>query len=106
MSKTAAEPFNYERQQRLTLEALADPQVGDRFHEMYSYWLYVVAVEGDEVTTLEASAPCTFPDDGKRWIGTREAYRQRFDTCAGPWIMLADRGNDVEGWLGAEREAG
>ena len=26
-----------------------DPQVGDRFQEMYSFWVYVVAIDGDQV---------------------------------------------------------
>lgn len=84
-----------------TMAAVLDPQVGDRFHEMYGWWVYVVARHGDRVVTMESGAPCTFPDDAKvegrslaEWIAhaTYDSMRDK------SWLMLADRGNQVVGW--------
>lgn len=85
-----------------TWAALNDPQVGDRFHEMYSWWMFVVAVDGFTVTTLAASAPCTFPDDGQVKVWSRaefvsgNCYSSMPDT---PTIQLVGRGYAVAGWL-------
>ena len=100
---------DYQEWKRQTEEALADPRVGDRFGEMYTFWLYVVARDGDEVTTLEASGPCIFPDDGEARAYSIAEFRDRFTDSAGPWVLLCDRGRDVAGWLeralGAKEEA-
>lgn len=73
----------------------ADPQPGDRWHEMFSFWLYVVAREGDRVTLLSAGAPCTFPQDGELWEGTVAEFAAEWGTV----YYLAGRGHDVTGWL-------
>jgi hypothetical protein len=94
-------PFTtFEEAERQTAAAFADPQVGDRFHEQYSFWVYVVAREGDQVTTMEASPPCTFPDDARVWTGTVEELRKRFFCGSLDYsVVLEDRGNNVGGWL-------
>ena len=84
-----------------TLEAMRDPRPGDRFHEMYSFYVYVVAVENDQVTTIEGSPPCTFPNEGKIKSLSREAFYKRFAYAHDSekfWVTLANRGNDVSGW--------
>ncbi len=80
--------------------AFRSPAVGDRFHEMYSFWVYVMAREGDVVTTIEASPPCTFPEDGKVRVQTLDEFRKRFayGSIPGYWVRFCDSGNDVEGW--------
>lgn len=92
--------WNDEAERRATDEAVNDPRPGDRYHEMFSFWLYVVAVDGDSVVTMEAWPPCEFPKDGKLRIQTRAEFKQRlsYRTIPGYWVMLADRGNDVRGW--------
>lgn len=84
-----------------TDEAFKNPRVGDRFHEMYSFYVYVVGLDGDRIFTLEASPPCTLPDDGKLREQTLQDFRTRFHygTIPGTWVHLADRSNDVSGWL-------
>ena len=84
-----------------TERALADPQVGDRFHEMYSFWLYVIRRDGDIVTTMEVSPPATLPDDGKVRIQTVTELRERlaYGNIPGYWVRLRDRGNNVAGWV-------
>jgi histidine triad (HIT) family protein len=88
---------------RRTVEAFADPQVGDRFHEMLSVWWYVVAVEPQgRVALLRGVPPCTLPRDGKLEVyPSHDAYRRHFgyDTIPGHWVNLADRGSDVGGWF-------
>lgn len=93
--------MNFSEMEKQTLEALDNPQVGDRFHEMFSFWVYVVAVDDNSVTTIEGSPPVMFPDEGKVRVQTEEKFKERFlyKTIPGAWITLADRGNDVEGWL-------
>jgi hypothetical protein len=87
----------------LTAEAFDDPQPGDRFNEMYSFWMFVVAVEpSGRVATMEAGAPCSFPSAGKLVIHeSHDAYRRAFayGSIAGYWVSLSDRGNDVDGWF-------
>lgn len=87
----------------LTAQAFADPRPGDRFHEMFSFWMYVVAVEPDgRVAVLTASPPCSLPGDGKIEIyPTHDAYRAywAYESIPGYSISLGDRGNDVTGWF-------
>jgi hypothetical protein len=97
--KRAEELQELERQQfaareQLQAEAAADPQPGDLWSEMCSYWLHVVAREGDQVTCLHAGGPCTFPQDGKLWEGTVAAFAAEWSTYS-----LYERGIDVSGWL-------
>ena len=94
--------MDYEKAKAQTMEALKDPKVGDRFHEMYSYWMYVLAVTPETVTFIGAGGPCTFPDDGKIETVSRERFLKKFTYNSMPdksYMLLADRGNRVEGWL-------
>lgn len=91
-----------------TAAAIAEPQVGDCFHEMLSYWLFVVYRDGDRVATLAAGAPCTFPEDGKLWEGTLEEFKHQLSyksRRAGFWVRLSDRGKtNVDGWYEQAKE--
>lgn len=78
----------------LNEEAFADPQPGDRFTEMYAFWLYVIARDGDEVTVIHASAPCTFPKDGTIERLPVSEFKDRFY-----YAYFLDGGNNVSGWL-------
>lgn len=102
--------LSYDEIQRRTADAFDDPQPGDRFHEMYSWWVYVVARDGDNVSTLSAAAPCTFPDDGTLWTGSVQDLRERYSYASDPThqrlgytVLLASRGDGVDGW--ADRAA-
>ena len=83
-----------------TEEAMANPRVGDRFTEMYAFWLYVIEIQEHIITTLEASAPCTVPEDGKIIVQTLDQFQKRFAyaNTSGYWIRLVDRNNDVVNW--------
>lgn len=47
--------------------AKRDPQPGDQWTEMFSYWIYVCARDGDEVLAREYAAPCDItPEAAKK----------------------------------------
>ena len=85
-----------------THEAMMNPQVGDRFHEFFHHWVYVVKVTPCYVWTMSASAPCEFPKDGKLERRTKKAFIE-FYSYKSPnlpdryWINLCDRGADAAG---------
>ncbi len=96
---------NYKEMQEKTAEAMFNPQVGDRFHEFFSFWVYVLKRTDREITIMEASSPCELPRDGRIWKGTIEQFRLRYayKGILGYFVMLCDRGNDVTGWLEDEK---
>ena len=94
-------PHGWKEQKRLTAEAFADPRPGDRFHEMLSYWMYVVAVNDTHVEIASGNPPIRFPGQAKRELLTREAFIKRYSCGRGVsdfWVVLHSRGNDVRGW--------
>lgn len=89
-----------------THRAFCNPKKGDRFHEMYSAWMYVVKTTKKWVYTLSASAPCTFPTDGELEKMTREQFKSRFRSDYSTkkvfpsyYYDLCDRGQKVAGWM-------
>jgi hypothetical protein len=79
-------------------EAMADPQPGDRYTEMYNFWLYVVARDGNDLTVMHASPPCQFPEDAATETLTVVEFQKRFT-----FMDLVDRENSVEGWLDTKK---
>lgn len=102
--KEMRSPFDEIPETDATREAFEDPQAGDCFQEVYSFWMYVVHIDGEHVATVEASPPCTLPGDGKlRHFQTREQFQDAYGYHSPAmrgryWMMLADRGRDVRGW--------
>ena len=103
-------------QDRLTAEAFADPRPGDRFHEMFSWWVVVLSVGGDGVKVMCGGGPVNlrrgrfpdgevvdpFPERAEvRWYATADDFRaaNRYGSIDGYTAMLAGRGLDVSGWL-------
>lgn len=86
---------------KATEEAFKDPQIGDRFTEMYNFWMYVIGRRDDKIIVMEASAPCTFPDDGKMTCYSLEDFQKRFSygSIPGYWVSFVDHDNDVKGWI-------
>jgi hypothetical protein len=86
-----------------TEAAFADPQVGDAFHEMYTFRMFVIGVEpGGRVAVLTVTPPCTLPNDGTLKVyESHGAYRSAFAyrSMPGYWIRLDERGINVTGWL-------
>lgn len=85
---------------------MQSPRPGDRFTEMYSFWLYILEVNGDEITYMEASAPCTLPKDGTVRTSSLDEFRERFSYQGidGYWITFVDHDNNVAGWKDAGRQ--
>jgi len=87
------------------LEAFNDPQPGDRYTDMFSWWMFILYAgpNGGTVITTSSPAPCTFPDDGKIEIfDTADQFRNKFSYPSKPgkpWPRIVDRDNDVSGWL-------
>jgi hypothetical protein len=86
-----------------TAAAFADPQVGDSFHEMFTFRMFVIAVEpAGRVAVLTVTPPCTLPDDGTLEVyPSHDAYRAAFayGTIPGYWIRLDERGLNLAGWF-------
>lgn len=91
---------NFEISNAKTDVAMKSPRVGDRFSEMFSFWVYVIGIEGDKITIIEASPPCELPKDGKISTTTLSEFRKRFSYGAIPgyWVRYVDGDNNVEGW--------
>jgi hypothetical protein len=118
-----------------TREALADPEPGDRFHEMYTWWTVVVAAGDRGVTVLQAGGPFNLVWGRVRNDETprqRELRRERGEPYAewvtvAPWQeratlrhfpslaefqqhmsgeLLADRGLDISAWPEQRATAG
>lgn len=75
-------------------QIMSDPQPGDWFQEMYSYWGYVVHRDGDNVVIMSASPPCTFPQDARVMKCTLAQMRTYFayDSEDGHWVTSVGRG--------------
>jgi hypothetical protein len=56
--------MNAEEVKKLTTEKFYNPKVGDRFQEMYSFWMYIVHIEklpngrGNVIYTAHFHPPC------------------------------------------------
>lgn len=89
---------------RLTAEAMADLQPGMQFHEMYSSWVIVLAVEpdGGRVISLAVSGPGQVPGIGRvelhdDAIDFRASYSYR--SMPGYSVDIHPARPNVEGWL-------
>jgi hypothetical protein len=82
-------------------QIMDDPKQGDRFHEFYAFWGYVLGRNGDNVTFLTASAPCELPKDGKVSTLPLDGFRKKFaySNGQGYYVTGAGRGHNVSGWL-------
>lgn len=86
-------PINWDGWKDATLKALADPQPGDVFEEMLSYWCEVVGRSGDQVqvrwTTVEKGERCWTEAN---WMPLRDFERRHlYGTIPGSWVSLHQR---------------
>jgi hypothetical protein len=87
-----------------TSDAFNRPEVGHQFHDMYSFFVYVLHVDryGGPVVVVEAQPPCTLPQDGNfRLFDTADDYRQAYrykGNTPGYWVTYNGHQN-VAGWL-------
>jgi hypothetical protein len=90
----------FERQLELSKIALADPQPGDHWHEMYSWHMFVLDVTDGIVTSIHASPPCSFPKDGKIEKRSIDAFRKwlSYGSIDGTWAHCLERNHNINGW--------
>ena len=85
-----------------TAEAFRNPKAGQRFSEMYSFYMYVVDVRANgEIVTREGNPPITFPEGAVlRVHENADAWRKRFsyNSIPGYWVSYIDDTQDVTGW--------
>jgi hypothetical protein len=98
----------HQKRKQDTADAMDDPRAGDRFEEFYTFWMYVVAVNGDgSILVAQGSAPITFPYGAKfRRFETADDFRAAYSYkhFSDYWVCLADRDNDVTGWAQLRHE--
>lgn len=82
-------------------QIMVDPQPGDRFHEMYAFWCYVLERDDDVITFITLSPPGTLPEDGEVQTLPLDKFRRYFSysTGIGYWVEGAGRGHPVAGWI-------
>lgn len=92
--------FDSKKSDAETAKAMNDPQPGDRFTEMYAFYVYVLECEGNQVTFMECNPPCDVPKDGKVGTISLSLWRKRYayGSIPGYSVRLCERGNDVSGW--------
>ena len=78
-----------------------DPQPGDRWGEMASWWVHIDAREGQRVLTRAYVGPCTVtPKETKeeRWHENLEDFAHYLDACAydGNHLWIAKAGGEYE----------
>ena len=81
-----------------TMKAIQDPQVGDRFHDAYSFWVVVVHRDDNGVAVLEGH---DFPHGAKAHVLSLAGFKRKYcyDSMPDkPWVRLYERGMDVRGW--------
>lgn len=84
-----------------TREALADLRSGDRFCEMYSWWVYVLLIDKGEIFAWIGSGhPSEFPDGSHngeyKIFKSLEEFKAALEVNA---AYLCDRGNDVSKFI-------
>jgi len=97
--------FDIDDNKKKTKEAFENPRVGDLFHEMYSFWVFVVLVSDTHVAIMYAIGPCEFPADAITDILTRDEYAKRFqysESNKDYSVMFRSHDNNVEGWYKEE----
>ena len=92
---------SYDEMLVATEAAMSDPKAGDRFHEMYSFWVYVLRVMDGTVMFMEASGhPSDLTPAGLTHATIAEfSGRYAYRSIPGHSVLLCDRGNDMSRWL-------
>lgn len=96
-----------EERKELTMDALCNPQAGDVFTEMYSFWVHVLKFADGYVWVLEGHGGQTMPRDGHLMKLTRAQFiaKYSYGSIPGTWVYLVKRQVDFTGWLEAKGEA-
>lgn len=96
--------MDYNEMKKLSQEALHDPRPGDYWQEMFSWHMYVLSVEetdkGKIITTISASAPCEFPNDGKLQKRKHAEFISwlSYGSIEGTWALCSKRNANLYWW--------
>jgi hypothetical protein len=63
---------------KMTPEKMKNPQAGDYFSEMLSFYCFILKHEDGQVIYMEARAGQTIPRDGKIVISSYQEFHDRF----------------------------
>jgi hypothetical protein len=103
-------PLDHERDH----EAMALPQEGDHWHEMFAYHIYVVKVNVNHVWTVEGSGDFAKTCEVHQMSRDQFNARMRYGGCGNlsfrptddvteiknkSWLNLGERACKVSGWL-------
>ncbi len=98
-------PNSWQHNQVITAQQFNNPQPGDTFTEMLTFYVIVLERNGDMVTWTEAHPPCELPRDGKILAGTVRQFSQSYEYGTIPgWSVYATKSTDVTGWLDYMRQ--
>ncbi len=96
MTESDSGPFSgsLDEFRRRAAEAAVDPKVGMGFHEMYSYWVFVIAATDATVQVVRGSGhPTHFPECGQAQVVSRAEFPEYVR-----YAYIADREYSVDGW--------
>jgi hypothetical protein len=85
-------PFELEKWLALTEQAKNNPKVGDRFSEMYSFWVYVLLVKENLVVTMESNH--NKESDWELKVYTTEGWKKEHSYGSIPGWSIAYCDND------------
>lgn len=90
----------WQQLQAVTAEAMAEPRVGDVYHEMFAFLMVVVATgtAGWVLVWIDGAGP---RDGHWELFQTQEEFRSRFayKGTEGYWVKLHHRDHDATRWL-------
>jgi hypothetical protein len=93
--------MNLEETKQATVDHFDNPIVGDRFHEMYSFWVHVVLITAEKVIVEEYCPPCSVPKDAKvRIFNSRDEFRAAYSytSIQGSFLYYCDNKAPVDHW--------
>lgn len=93
--------MNCEERKQKTKEYMSNPQKGDRFSEMCSFWVIVLERRKNIVAVMEANPPCELPKGGTIYYTTVEEFSKKYqyDTIPGSYWVSYYGNKSVDGWL-------
>lgn len=81
-------------------------ELGDRFHEMFSYWICVISINGDMITTIEGHPSNALNMSIKTSTKENLSKRLRYTSLDDCWVVYCDTDIDkVNSYLQAHKDA-
>src|SRR4051812_43629071 len=87
--------MEYEEAKRMTAERMADPRPGDRYHEMFAFWVKVIH-RGNDAVVSQASV-CEGWRPARLDTIAEFAARFAYGSIPGFWVLYADSEASIKG---------